>query len=71
MFLEKQYQLGDEVTAAFTLVVDSILLNTLKKELCSAPELEEQVKMCVSTQELTKVLPLQSFVPCVKQVSAS
>lgn len=68
MFLEKQYQLGDEVTAAFTLVVDSILLDSLKASLSSVPALEEKVRACVSAQELIKILPLQSLIPCLKQV---
>lgn len=71
MFLEKQYQLGEEVTAAFTLVVDSILLDSVKAAFASAPELEEQVKVCLSAQELMKMSPLQSFIPCLKQVRAS
>ena len=68
MFLEKQYQLGEEVTAAFTVVVDNVLLDSLRAELASVAGLDEKSRAGVSAQELIKILPLQSFAPCLKQV---
>lgn len=68
MFLEKQYQLGDEVTAAFTIVIDGILTSTLKEILLSHPDLQEKAKGCISPQELVKLLPLECFMPCLKRV---
>ena len=68
MFLEKQYQLGDEVTAAFTVVVDGILLTSLKETLSSRSELEESVSSCVSPQELIKILPPECFAACLQKV---
>ena len=68
MFLEKQYQLGDEVNAAFTVVIDGILLKSLKDHLSSSPDLGDRVKSCVSPQDLIKLLPLQLFNPCLQQV---
>lgn len=71
MFLEKQYQLGEEVIAAFTLVIDGILLNSLKSILQSLPDLEEKAKSCVSPQELIKKLPPECFSACLQQVQLS
>lgn len=70
MFLEKQYQLGEEVTASFTVVIDEVLLGALKSTIATQPELQEAQKACITPQDLIRILPEQCFCPCLKQVKA-
>ena len=68
MFLEKQYQLGEEVTAAFGVVIHSTFVDSLRQVVTSQSSLPEALMTCVSPQELIKFLPKECFCLCLRQV---
>lgn len=70
MFLEKSSLLGDEVTAAFTAVVEDTLAASLREVLLPLEGMEERVKGCITQQDLIKLLPPHHFLPCLKKAGS-